>query len=189
MQKYIHTCIYISIYIYMLPGSICVSVCIYIYIYVYLYAYLYLYLYIYMYSCMYIYLYLYLYLHVHRSISMFTCMYIWIYIYIYMFTYRYMYIYVCIYAHVYLCCAQSLSRVQLFATPWTLAHQAPFCPFDAGQSIPGKHSCPGKNTEMRCHALLQGIFPTQGSIHVSGTSCIGMPILYHCTTWEAPLHT
>ena len=87
-----------------------------------------------------------------------------------MFTYRYMYIYVCIYAHVYLCCAQSLSRVQLFATPWTLAHQAPFCPFDAGQSIPGKHSCPGKNTEMRCHALLQGIFPTQESI----------PSLPHC---------
>ena len=34
-----------------------------------------------------------------------------------MFTYRYMYIYVCIYAHVYLCCGQSLSCVQLFATP------------------------------------------------------------------------
>ena len=35
--------------------------------------------------------------------------------------------------------------------PWTLARQA-FCPWDS----------PGKNIEMGCHALLQGIFPTQG---------------------------
>ena len=33
---------------------------------------------------------------------------------------------------------------------------------------------------MGCHFLLQGIFPTQGSNHVS---CRW--ILYHCTTWEA----
>ena len=49
-------------------------------------------------------------------------------------------------------CAQSLSCVQLFATPWTGAHQL-LCPWDF----------PGKNTEVGCHALLQGIFPTQGS--------------------------
>ena len=44
------------------------------------------------------------------------------------------------------------SHVQLFAAQWTVAHQAPL-PWDS----------PGKNTGVGCHALLQGIFPTQGS--------------------------
>ena len=44
------------------------------------------------------------------------------------------------------------SCVQLGVTLWTVAHQTP-CPWDS----------PGKNTGMDCHALLQGIFPTQGS--------------------------
>ena len=35
-------------------------------------------------------------------------------------------------------------------TPWTVAHQAP-CPWDSP-----------KNTEIRSHSLLQGIFPTEG---------------------------
>ena len=50
-------------------------------------------------------------------------------------------------------CAQSLSCVQLFATPWTA-------------SLPSSSVCgdsPGKNTGVGCHALLQGIFLTQGS--------------------------
>ena len=46
-----------------------------------------------------------------------------------------------------LCCVV-LSRIWLFATPWTVACQ--------GDS-------PGKYTGAGCHALLQGIFPTQGS--------------------------
>ena len=46
---------------------------------------------------------------------------------------------------------KSLSRVRLFATPWTVAHQAP----------PSMES-PGENTGVSCHFLLQGIFPTQG---------------------------
>ena len=51
-----------------------------------------------------------------------------------------------------------LSHVRLFATPWTIAHQARLsmrlqCPWDS----------PGKNTGVGCHFLLQGIFPTQGS--------------------------
>ena len=50
-----------------------------------------------------------------------------------------------------LCCAQSLSRVRLFATPQTVAHQAPLSIGDS----------PGKNTGVGCHALLQGISPTQ----------------------------
>ena len=45
----------------------------------------------------------------------------------------------------------SLSRIQLFATSWTLACQAP-CPWDF----------PGKNTGVGGHFLSQGIFPTQG---------------------------
>ena len=47
-------------------------------------------------------------------------------------------------------CVFSCSCVQLFL--WTVAHQAPL-PRDS----------PGKNTGVDCHALLQAIFPTQGS--------------------------
>ena len=45
-----------------------------------------------------------------------------------------------------------LSRVQLFVALWTVARQAPLF-----------MDSPGKNTGVGCHALLQGIFPTQGS--------------------------
>ena len=38
------------------------------------------------------------------------------------------------------------SRIQLFVTLWTVARDSP-----------------GKNTTVGCHALLQGILPTQGS--------------------------
>ena len=51
------------------------------------------------------------------------------------------------------CCAQLLSCVQLFATPWTVAHQVPL---SIGES-------PGKNTGVGCYAFLQGIFPLRGS--------------------------
>ena len=44
------------------------------------------------------------------------------------------------------------SCVQLIANPWPVAHQAPLY-----------RDSPGKNTGVGCHALLQGIFPTQGS--------------------------
>ena len=51
-----------------------------------------------------------------------------------------------------------VAQLCLFATPWTVAHQAPLsmrlrCPWVS----------PGKNTGVGCHFLLQGIFPTQGS--------------------------
>ena len=59
-------------------------------------------------------------------------------------------------------CAQSLSCVQLFATPWTIAAML-LCQWDFS----------GKYTGVGCHALLQGIFPTQGSTYVS---CIGRQI-------------
>ena len=50
-------------------------------------------------------------------------------------------------------CAQLLSHVWLFVTPWTVARQAPLsCPWEF----------PGRNTRVGCHFLLQGIFLTQG---------------------------
>ena len=48
-------------------------------------------------------------------------------------------------------------------------------------SLPGSsvHS-PDKNTGVDCHALFQGIFPTQGSYPQSLMSaCIGRQVLYH----------
>ena len=47
----------------------------------------------------------------------------------------------------------------ILVTPWTVACRL-LCPWDF----------PGKNTGVGCHALLQGIFPTQGS----------NPCLLHC---------
>ena len=44
------------------------------------------------------------------------------------------------------------SRVRLFATPWTVSPAGLLCPWNS----------PGKNTEVGCRFLLQGIFPTQG---------------------------
>ena len=46
-----------------------------------------------------------------------------------------------------------------------------------GSSVRGIFS--GKNTGVGCHFLLQGIFVTQGSTHISCTSCMGKRILYH----------
>ena len=45
-----------------------------------------------------------------------------------------------------------LSRVQLFAIPWTIAYQAP-----------PSMGFPSKSTGVGCHFLFQGIFATQGS--------------------------
>ena len=49
------------------------------------------------------------------------------------------------------CCM--LSHVQLFATLWIVACQAPL----------SMSFSPGKNTGVSCHFFLQGIFPIQGS--------------------------
>ena len=51
-------------------------------------------------------------------------------------------------AHVRVC---TLSNVQLFANPWTAAHQAPL-----------SMGFPRKNTGVGCHFLFQGTFLTQG---------------------------
>ena len=50
------------------------------------------------------------------------------------------------------CVLSCFSTVLLFVTLWTVAHQAPL----------SMEFLNGLNTEMGCHALLQGIFPTQG---------------------------
>ena len=47
---------------------------------------------------------------------------------------------------------KSLSRVWLFATPWTVASR-----------LLHPWNFPGKSTRVGCHFLHQGIFPTQGS--------------------------
>ena len=70
---------------------------------------------------------------------------------------------------------KSLSRFQLFATPWTVAHQAPpsmeFFRQEYWSWLPlpySKESC-------------QPRYQTFDSV-----SCTGRQILYHCSTWEAP---
>ena len=61
---------------------------------------------------------------------------------------------------------KSLSRVQLFATPWTVAYQAP-----PSMGLSRQEYWSG------CHRLLQGIFPTQGL----------NPGLLHCRQTLYPL--
>ena len=72
-------------------------------------------------------------------------------------------IHTCTHTHIYAYVFSCFSCVWLFATLWTVAHQAP-------QSM--GFSC--KNTEVGCHALLQGIFLIQGSTP-------HLPCLLHCT--------
>ena len=66
--------------------------------------------------------------------------------------------------------------VQLFATPWTIAHQ-----------VPPSMGFSRQDTGVSCHALLQGIFPTQGSnpclLQLLHCKCI----LHHWATSEALL--
>ena len=66
-------------------------------------------------------------------------------------------------------CVQSLSHVQLFVTPWTVAHQAPLSMGFSKQDTGGG-----------CHGLLRGIFPTQGSN-------LGLLHLLHCQAESLPL--
>ena len=65
---------------------------------------------------------------------------------------------------------QSLSHIQLFGTPWTVAHQVPL-----------SMGFPRQEYWVGCHFLLQGIFPTpgssphlpQGQVHSSPLSHMG----------------
>ena len=77
----------------------------------------------------------------------------------------YMCVCVCMHASV----LSRFSPVWLFATTWTTEPARLLCPWDS----------PGKTTEVGCHALLRGIFLTQGSNTCLYVSCIGRQILYH----------
>ena len=70
---------------------------------------------------------------------------------------------VCVCARMCMC---MLSHVQLFATPWTVAHKALL-----------SMDFPDKNTGVGCHFLLQGPSPTRDQTGVSCVSCIGRWIL------------
>ena len=65
-----------------------------------------------------------------------------------------------------MCCASSLSCVRLFVTPWSVHGDSP-----------------GKNTEVGCHSLFRGIFPTQGS-NPGLLHC--RKILYHLSHQGSP---
>ena len=62
---------------------------------------------------------------------------------------------------VHVCAVASVVCNSLWPPEWTVACQAPW-------------DCPGKNTGVGCHALLQGLFPTQGS----------NPHLLHLLYWQ-----
>ena len=68
------------------------------------------------------------------------------------------------YVRVCVCVLRCFSCAQLFGTPWTAAHEAPL---SMGFS--------SKNIGVGCHALFQGIFPTQES----------NPCLLHLLQWQA----
>ena len=68
------------------------------------------------------------------------------------------------------CCAQSPSHVQLFATPWTVAHQAPLW------------NSSGRNPGVGCHFLLQGVFLTQG-LNLCPLHLLDWQADYQCATW------
>ena len=58
-----------------------------------------------------------------------------------------------------MCCAVSLSLVQLFATPWTVAHQAPLSMgffkqgYWRGLSFPSPGDLPNQGIELRSPSL------------------------------------
>ena len=83
------------------------------------------------------------------------------------------FIYVCVYVCVCVCpcvCVCAHSVVFNFLQPYGSQPIRLLCPCDS----------PSKNTGAGCHALLQGIFPTQGlNPHLLHLSCIGRWVLYH----------
>ena len=72
-------------------------------------------------------------------------------------------------------CVCALSHVQIFATPWTVIHQAPL---SMGFS---RHRC--WKLESGCHFLLQGIFPPRDLAHFCGVERIKR---YH--TYKLKVH-
>ena len=74
------------------------------------------------------------------------------------------------------CTLSHFSCVHPFVTLWTVTRQAPLHPWDS----------PGKNTGVGCHALLQGIFPTQGpNSHLFISPALAGRFFTISATWEA----
>ena len=70
-----------------------------------------------------------------------------------------------------LCMLSLFSHVRLFVTPWTLI----LCPQDS----------PGRNTGVGYHALLQGIFPAQGSSPGLVSAALASRFFTTSAAWEA----
>ena len=70
---------------------------------------------------------------------------------------------------------KSLSRVQLFAIPWTVAHQAPLSEWFSRQEFASGLPCSPP-----------GHLPNPGIGSMSHVSCIGRQVLYPGATWETP---
>ena len=73
------------------------------------------------------------------------------------------------------CLLSCFSRVQLFVTLWTVPARL-LCPWDS----------PGKKIGVGCHALLQGIFLTQGS-NPSLLPLLQWQVLYHWCHLGSPI--
>ena len=71
-------------------------------------------------------------------------------------------------------CAQSLSCVRLFATPWTVACQPPLSTGFSRQEYWSGLPCPST-----------GDLPNPETQPVSRVSCTGRQVLYHWATWVA----
>ena len=82
-----------------------------------------------------------------------------------------MYAYTCAYTYMLNC----FCRVQLFATPWTVAHQPPLT-----------RDSPGENTGVGCHALLQRFFLTEIEPTWLRSPTLADRLLTASITWEAP---
>ena len=71
--------------------------------------------------------------------------------------------------------AKSLQSCPTFCKPVYIACQAPL-----------SMDSPGKNTGVGCHALLQGIFPTQGlNLYLFSSPVLAGRFFTTSTTWEA----
>ena len=70
-----------------------------------------------------------------------------------------------------------LNHIQLFPAPLMVARQDPL-----------SWDSPGKNTGVGCHALLQGIFPTQGlKLHLLHGQVHSLPLSHLGSPWPCAL--
>ena len=105
------------------------------------------------------------------TVHLFCCL-----VYIYIFIYIVLCVCVCVCARACACLVTLIVFSGFFATLWTVACQAPlFMEFS-------------RQEYWSSHALLQGIFLTQGLNSISCVSCITGRFFTHRATWEAHTH-